>query len=242
MADTKHDDLAEHDPLAAEEERRRRRARQKAADAREELEEEEEEDEEEEEEDDDSDEHDGDDRENDPTWWLPHAVMITLILVGLLGALGVFPRVFGPKRSAESTTGATTAAAATAAVNPAASIRMPNRQAPPPGEQIGAQHLLVMHKEGSRVPPGITRTKEEAKKRAEEALDKLKKGANFDALVKEYTDEPGSKDKNPPGDLGMFGKGRMVPAFETAAFALKPGETSGLVESPFGYHIIKRTK
>ena len=241
MADKKDDLAADHDPVAAEEERRRRRA--KAATAREELEEEEDEDEdEEEEEDEDEAEHEGDERENDPTWWLPHAVMGTLIFLGILGVLGVFPRVFGPKRAAAETTTSASTPAATATINPAASIRMPARPTPPPGETIEAQHLLVMHKDGMRAPPGITRTKEEAKKRAEEALDKLKKGTPFDALVKEYTDEPGAKDKNPPGNLGSFGKGRMVPAFETAAFALKPGETSGVVESPFGYHIIKRTK
>lgn len=242
MADLKkHDDdlAADHDQ---DDEARRRRL--KAAAAREELEEEEDdEEEEEEEEEEDSGDHDGDDRENDPTWWLPHAVMGTLIFLGILGVLGVFPRVFGPKKAAaESTTGATTAAAAATTASPASSLRLPTRPIAPPGETISAQHLLVMHKEGMRPAPGVTRTKEEAKKRAEEALDKLKKGTAFDALVKEYTDEPGSKDKNPPGDLGTFGKGRMVPAFETAAFALKPNETSGVVESPFGYHIIRRLK
>ncbi len=249
----KQDDLdqEEHDEQAGdeddeEERRRRKKAKLKAAAAtREDVEDEEEEDEEsDEDEDEDEEGSDEDDEEEDPYWWTPHAVMGTLIAIGFLGFLGVFPKVFGPKK-AEGATETKPAAAATAATPPA-SVRMPPKMPMPPpqqqGESIGAQHLLVMHKESPRAPAGITRTKEEAKKRAEEALAKLKKGTDFNALVKEYTDEPGSKDKNPPGDLGMFGKGRMVPPFEQAAFGLKPNETSGIVETQFGFHIIRRLK
>jgi parvulin-like peptidyl-prolyl isomerase len=221
----------------SDEERRRRKAKRRAAREEEETSEEESSEEEEEEEEEGSGE--GGEEEEDQFWWTPHAVAAVLCLLGLLGVMGVF-RKAEPKAEAESKTDTKAAAAATA-VNPVGSLR-PQRLTPPPsaGEQISAQHLLIMHKESMRAPPSITRTKDEAKKRADEALDKLKKGTAFDALVKEYTDEPGSKDKNPPGDLGTFGKGRMVPPFEQAAFALKPNETSGIVETPFGYHIIKR--
>jgi parvulin-like peptidyl-prolyl isomerase len=167
--------------------------------------------------------------EEDPTWWLPHAVLGFLLVLGLAGFFGAFRGLVKPSDGTEPTSEKTTTAKPSGA----------KAEAP---TEIGAQHLLVMHKDGQRHPPSITRTKEEAKKRADEANAKIKKGAKFDDVVKEYSDEPGAADRNPPGDLRTFRKGAMVPAFENAAFALKVNEISGVVESPFGYHIIKRTK
>jgi parvulin-like peptidyl-prolyl isomerase len=80
--------------------------------------------------------------------------------------------------------------------------------------------------------------KQIGKKEAEEVLKKVQKGKqSFEELVAEYSDDPGSLDDG--GDLGFFGEGVMVEPFETAAFALNVGEVSGLVETDFGYHIIK---
>ncbi|KEO80973.1 foldase protein PrsA [Tumebacillus flagellatus] len=88
-------------------------------------------------------------------------------------------------------------------------------------EQVHARHILV---------------KDEAK--AKELYEKLKANpADFEKLAKENSEDPGSKDKG--GDLGTFGKGAMVPEFETAAFAAKPNEIVGPVKSEFGYHIIQ---
>ncbi|MBU0501731.1 MAG: peptidylprolyl isomerase, partial [Candidatus Margulisbacteria bacterium] len=74
---------------------------------------------------------------------------------------------------------------------------------------------------------------------AKELLVKLAKGASFAALAEQYSTDPGSKNKG--GDLGYFSTGMMVAPFEKAAFALKVGEMSGVVQSSFGYHLITIT-
>ncbi len=72
---------------------------------------------------------------------------------------------------------------------------------------------------------------------AKELLERVNKGENFSRLAKKYSQDSGSAVKG--GDLGFFSTGMMVESFEKAAFGLKVGEISGVVKSPFGYHIIK---
>jgi parvulin-like peptidyl-prolyl isomerase len=76
-----------------------------------------------------------------------------------------------------------------------------------------------------------------ARSTAEDIVRRARAGENFDALAKEYSSDPSNKDKG--GDLGWFGRGRMVKAFEDAAYALQPGQISDVVQTQFGYHIIK---
>jgi uncharacterized Zn finger protein (UPF0148 family) len=76
-----------------------------------------------------------------------------------------------------------------------------------------------------------------ARGQADEILKRARGGEDFAKLAKEYSSDPGSKMEG--GDLGWFGHGKMVKPFEEAAFALQPGQISDVVESDFGYHIIK---
>ena len=105
---------------------------------------------------------------------------------------------------------------------------------------MGARHILIMHNESTAKPESITRTRDEARKRAQEALLKVRGGASFEEMVKLYTDEPGGAERN--GDLGLFDRSTMVKPFADAAFALKVGEVSEVVETKYGYHIIKRVE
>jgi hypothetical protein len=82
-----------------------------------------------------------------------------------------------------------------------------------------------------------TLSKEEARKKAQALLERARKGEDFAKLAKENSDDRGSKDKG--GEYDFFSHGKMVPEFEKAAFALKPGEISDLVETQYGFHIIK---
>ena len=103
-------------------------------------------------------------------------------------------------------------------------------------DEVKASHILISTVDDNGKPLSEAK-KKEAKKKAEEVLKKAKSGEEFSELAKEYSDDPGSAANG--GDLGYFTKGQMVQPFEEAAFSLKPGEISGLVESEYGYHIIK---
>ncbi|MBI1746530.1 MAG: peptidylprolyl isomerase [Acidobacteria bacterium] len=101
-------------------------------------------------------------------------------------------------------------------------------------EQIKARHILI------RVDAKAdAKTKQEARARTEGLLKRAKANEDFAALAKANSDDTGSKDNG--GDLDYFAKGQMVPEFDKAAWALKTNEISGVVETPYGFHIIKLT-
>jgi peptidyl-prolyl cis-trans isomerase C len=87
-------------------------------------------------------------------------------------------------------------------------------------EQIRVRHILVEHQY-----------------ELDDVKRKLDQGEAFEELAKKFSTCPSKRDG---GDLGSFGRGRMVESFEEAAFALKVGETSGPVRTRFGYHLIQR--
>jgi parvulin-like peptidyl-prolyl isomerase len=107
-------------------------------------------------------------------------------------------------------------------------------------KEVAASHVLVAYKEGSRADPSITRSKEEAKARADSLRKQIVDEAkDFATVARENSDGP-SKTKG--GDLGKFTFETMAKAFSEAAFALDVGGVSEVVETPFGFHIIKRTE
>jgi peptidyl-prolyl cis-trans isomerase D len=103
-------------------------------------------------------------------------------------------------------------------------------------EQVNVRHILIKSPlpgpDGKVDPKGM----EEARKKAEDVLKQLKAGANFADLAKKSSEDTGSAKEG--GSLGWVGKGRTVPEFEKVAFSLSKGETSDLVQSSYGFHIL----
>ncbi|HWC76918.1 MAG TPA: peptidylprolyl isomerase, partial [Blastocatellia bacterium] len=112
-------------------------------------------------------------------------------------------------------------------------------------DEVHARHILIStraEEDDAGAPDAPTKkakplTKDEARKKAQSILDRVRNGEDFNKLAEEHSDDPSSKPKG--GDLGFFAKGAMVPQFDSAAFSMKPGEISDLIETEFGFHIIK---
>lgn len=99
-------------------------------------------------------------------------------------------------------------------------------------ERVRASHILISVPEGADAA-----AKTQAKAKAEQVLKDVKAGKDFAALAKEHSQDPGSAVQG--GDLGFFQQGQMVGPFNDVAFSLAPGAVSDLVETQFGFHIIK---
>lgn len=98
-------------------------------------------------------------------------------------------------------------------------------------EQVKVRHILIA------VNSQDPKADAAAKAKAQSILDQLHHGADFAELAKKYSDDPGSKSQG--GELGWIKHGVTVPSFDKAAFSLQPGQTSGLVRTRYGYHIIQ---
>ena len=103
-------------------------------------------------------------------------------------------------------------------------------------DQIRASHILISHAEAEGA--GTELSRDDALAQIGTLLTQIKEGADFADAAREWSDCPSSRSG---GDLGYFAKGAMVPEFETAAFGLGVGDTSEVVETMFGYHLIHRT-
>jgi peptidyl-prolyl cis-trans isomerase C len=100
------------------------------------------------------------------------------------------------------------------------------------GERVRASHILIRTPENADA-----KTKTDARAKVDDVMKQVKAGKDFAELAKHYSQDPGSAASG--GDLGYFTQGQMVGPFDQAAFALKPGTVSDVVETPFGFHIIK---
>ena len=100
------------------------------------------------------------------------------------------------------------------------------------GDTVHASHILI----GLSQSP-TPEEKSKAKAKAETLLKQVRAGGDFAAMARAESQDPGSAQNG--GDLGFFARGQMTPAFEEAAFATRPGAISSLVETPFGFHVVK---
>src|SRR5579862_5653625 len=103
-------------------------------------------------------------------------------------------------------------------------------------EMVRASHILLMTIDPETQQPLSEEKKAAKHKQMEDILKQAKDGKDFAELAKQYTEDPGSKST---GGEYTFPRGKMVKEFEDTAFSLKPGEISGIIETKYGYHIIK---
>ena len=103
-------------------------------------------------------------------------------------------------------------------------------------DQVRASHILLMYEGSARST--ATRSKDEAQKQIQQLKEQVDGGADFAELARKHSDCPSGQKG---GDLGPLGRGQMVKAFEVATFGMNVGDTSDVIETDFGYHIIRRT-
>ncbi len=106
--------------------------------------------------------------------------------------------------------------------------------------QLGTRPATVSFEQVIVEPVASDSAKAAARREAEQVVEEIRKGGDFEVLARRFSDDPGSKERG--GDLGWFKQGQMVRPFEQVAFAMRPGDVSGIVETQFGFHIIKLEK
>ncbi len=173
--------------------------------------------------------------------WAPWAILGGLIVVGAVGGRAV-QAANTSSDQAKSAAPTATVPASSAPATTARVVAGPGGSAiVDDGVRIGVLHLVVTHADSAMGRHfHVTRTRDEAKARASEALARARKGEDFSKLITEYTDDPTAKETH--GELKRFGRKDAIPSFADAAFKLKVGELSDVVDTPLGYMVILRTK
>jgi peptidyl-prolyl cis-trans isomerase NIMA-interacting 1 len=132
-------------------------------------------------------------------------------------------------------------AAATPSLAPPAPAPTPSAKVDEPvPDSVAVQHVLIAYRGAKNAPKTMKRSKAEAKKLAEQVVTEARGGGDFSDLAVRYSDDPGAKASR--GNLGKRKRDAFVPAFADAAFRLKEGEVSDVVETEFGFHVIKRNQ
>jgi hypothetical protein len=170
------------------------------------------------------------------------------VLTAAAGACGTNPPALPPAAPAPAASAAATPAATSSAAPidaaaaerclAAATAKRAKFSGEPP--KITARHVLVKWSGSKNADPKITRSREEACLRAIEARDKVRGGADFGDVVKEYSDEPGAATRE--GSIGGVERKDLAKPFADAAFELGVNQLSDVVESESGFHVILRTE
>jgi hypothetical protein len=167
------------------------------------------------------------------TW--PVLLVGTIAICGCGGGQGSAAPASTPTSATGGGAGGEGAAEHCLAIAGARHARRPDEPA-----KITAQHILVKYAGAKKASASITRTREQACLRAEEARAKLEQGTSFADVVSAYSEEPGAATR--AGSLGPIERSNVVPPFADAAFELHAGEVSQVVETDFGFHVILRTE
>ena len=166
-------------------------------------------------------------------------VFIALVVVATASCDDKYKQM--QQQAAASASAAAAASASALAALPTASMAPPPKKKTPAGEWITAQHVLISYKGAKGAPLAVTRTKEQARARADEALAKVKDPKmDFQDVVNIYSDDAGSKERL--GSVGKIKRENVFKEFADAAWQLDVDEVSPVVESPAGFHIIKRNQ
>jgi hypothetical protein len=161
-------------------------------------------------------------------------------------ALGACDNKYDQMKQQAAASASVAAAASASALAQALAQASASASAPPPKddkppEWIMAEQVLVAYKGADKCPRKVTRSKEEARKRADEAHARAVEGQmDFGDIAKLYSDDPSGAERQ--GSMGRIDRQSVVKPFGDAAFALKVDGISPVVETQFGFHVIKRTQ
>ena len=166
----------------------------------------------------------------------PHTAFARIIAIACALPVAALAACSEPAPAASSARPSSTAvvsvaAATSTAAQPSAATAVP--------DEIAAQHILVSYK-GAKNAKAATRSKDEAKKLAQRLRDDAAKGADFGQIATNHSEDPASSARL--GSLGKFKRSEMVKAFSDAAFNLPVGGLSEVIETEFGFHVIKRNQ